>query len=108
METDMKPTHPYSLDPAPAHATLAAHAATITARAFGTSPRGLESLPVPMPLIGGKRQPLTRDIWAAAIATIDDEAVRLTALGRLPDDFAREVLALLPTAVETQAECRAA
>lgn len=104
----MKPTHPYRLDPAPSHATLVAHAATITAFAFETTNRSLESLPVPMPLIGGKRQPLTRNIWAAAIATIDDEDVRLTALGRLPDEFAREVLALLPAAVEAYAECRAA
>jgi hypothetical protein len=109
MEANMKHAQAYRLTPTyPAHATLAAHAATITENCFETTPRSLEKLPIPMPVIGGKRQPLTVDVFAAAVATIDDENTRYTALGRLPDSFARDVLAVLPKALQARAELMAA
>lgn len=95
---------PYSLDPEPAHASLAAHAATFSAYCYEVTDRTLEKLPIPMPVIAGKRQPRPHDVFAALLARIEDEHTRNVCVVGLPQAFAGSIWAALPKALEIRAE----
>ncbi|WP_162798013.1 hypothetical protein [Sulfitobacter sp. JL08] len=98
----------YGLDPAPAYATLAAHAATFSQYCYETTPRSLEKLPIPIPVIAGKRQPMPIHVFAALLAKLDDEQLRGVCLADLPVPFVQSVQALLPKAIEAHQETKAA
>lgn len=104
MKDTIEPGRIYGLDPAPAYATLASHAATFSQYCYETTPRALEKLPIPMPVIAGKRQPMPIHIFAAMLARLDDERLRGVCLAGCPGDFTAEVRALLPKALEARAE----
>ena len=101
-------TLPYNLEPAPAYATLPAHAMTFSAYCYEVGARSLEKLPVAMPIIKGKRQPMPIQVFSALLAELDDEALRNVCLAGLPRDFMGDVKALLPKALEVRAERRTA
>lgn len=102
----------YSLTPPPARATYAAHAETLRTVLFDPgSPRSLERWPVDAPAIAGKRQPLTLDIWSAAVGLFPDDDATELGLARIGDvnsDFARAIRQRLPAAREAWAQHRAA
>lgn len=104
MKDTTEPGRIYGLDPAPAYATLASHAATFTQYCYETTPRALEKLPIPMPIIAGKRQPMPIHVFAAMLARLDDERLRGVCLADLPSHFTASVKALLPKALEARAE----
>lgn len=104
MKDTIEPGRTYGLDPAPAYATLASHAATFSAYCYETTPRALEKLPIPMPVIAGKRQPMPIHVFAAMLARLDDDRLRGVCLADLPSGFVASVKALLPGALEARAE----
>ena len=100
----MKEPERYSLEPAPPfRAPLAAHAATVSAVLFQVKTRGIEAWPVDKPVINGRRQPATAEVFAAAVALFDDPDDVEMALVRLPAEFSLQVREMLPAAKEAWA-----
>jgi hypothetical protein len=97
----------YSLLDPPTAAPLAAHAETFTAHCFEVSARSLDKLPVEMPILAGKRQPMPVYIFSALLARVEDVKARNLCLYNLPDEFCRNVQAVLPKALEAYAEQKA-
>ena len=80
----------------------------LTANCFEISARSLDKLPVEMPILAGKRQPMPIYIFAALLARVEDANARNLCLYNLPDEFCRNVQSVLPMALEAHAEQKAA
>ncbi|NOD46393.1 hypothetical protein GS624_03620 [Ruegeria sp. HKCCD5849] len=89
----------YKLDPWPTFAPLAEHANTLSQHLYGVGPKTISRWPVDQPVVTHKRQPMTVDVWAIAVARLP-EAARGQALMHLPKPFAEAIRDKLPAAIE--------
>ena len=63
----------YPLENPPLRASVNDHAKSVTANAFRVSSRTIDRWGVEMKIVQGKRQPLSSEIWAAALARMPHE-----------------------------------
>jgi len=90
---------PYSLSCPPLRAPIAHHADTVSSLAFKVSARTMLRWGLELTIVQGKRQPLSSDVWAGALARMPqtDHSVLLS---QMPEDFAAQVQELLPAAID--------
>jgi hypothetical protein len=89
----------YQLENPPLRASVNDHAKSVTSNAFRVSARTIERWGLEMNIVQGKRQPLSSEVWAAALARMpleDHEAL----LFKMPWGFAQKVKDKLPPAIE--------
>ena len=89
----------YPLENPPLRASVNDHAKSVTANAFRVSSRTIDRWGVEMKIVQGKRQPLSSEIWAAALARMPHEDHEFL-YSQMPSTFAHQVKELLPAATE--------
>lgn len=93
----------YELSAPPVVADLQAHARAITSQAFSVSHRTLGDWPISTPLVNGKRQPRTAEVWAFALAVMGDADLEAEVIQRMAQGLRADVEVLLPSAREAKA-----
>lgn len=94
----------YELSAPPVVADLQSHARAITSQAFSVSHRTLGDWPISTPLVNGKRQPRTAEVWAFALAVLGDADLEAEVTQRMTQSLRTDVEVLLPAAREAKAE----